>query len=228
MDYDVRSNWDEELQMSYPAVMSSRRPRQVLIEPDPAVGVVMSAADLERTFVPMSGTELWVPAREAYVAFGGDLAFDVVMEIGFDGVRSPLREVRYRQRPDKPQSVTSVLIRTIRLDALVRRAISENRTAYRRISDQEMVSVSPEERIAIFGFASRELERTSPRRPSDKQLQRVVEVYLRAISERRSPTKAVEDELRLPSRDAAKKLVQKARAEGLLPPAPGPRRGGVL
>ena len=227
MDYAVESVFDEGLNLHYPVVRSLQRPRHVLIEPDPAVGMEMGFDELERTCVLIRGTDLWVPAREAYIAFGGDLIYDVVFEVGFDGVQSPVTEVRYRQRPDRPKPVTQALIRTIRLDALVRRAISENRTAYRRSAPHRLVSVSPEERQAVYlpviGMAVGEARRRIP----DSELQRVAEIYIRAMSELRKPTKAVQEELRLPSRDAAKKRVMKARARGFLPPAPGPRRGGV-
>ena len=218
---------DEAMDLDYPVVRSNQRPRHVMIEPDPAVGMEMMSEELEKAFVQIKGTALWVPAREAYIAFGGDLVYDVVFEVAFDGVQSPVREVRYRQRPDRPKPVTSALIRTVRLDALVKRAISENRTAYRRMSPQLMVSVSPEERQAAYmptiGKALGEARRRIP----DSEYERAAEIYLRALSERRDPTKAVQAELRLSSRDAAKKRVQKARALGHLSPAPGERRGGV-
>ena len=228
MDYDVVMSTDEEMDLDYPVVRSERRPRQVLIEPDPPIGMEMRSKDLEEKFVLITGTDLWVPRREAYVAFGGDLVFDVVFEVGFDGVQSPVNEVRYRIRPDRRQPVTPALIRTVRLDSLVRRAISENRTAYRRVSEQKLVSVSPDVRLAVYMKAVKRAAGESRRRTPDGELPRAADAYLRAIAERRHPTKAVQEELGLPNRNTAKKRVQSARAEGLLPPAPGPRRGGVL
>jgi len=225
--YDVERYWDEGLDLDYPVVKSERRPRQIMIGPDPIHGWGMSPDEMERTFVVITGTDLWVPRREAYIAFGGELPYDVVFEVGFDGVQSPLREVRLRQRPDRPQPVTSALIRTVKVDSLVRKAISENRTAYRQRPDGMLVSVSPEERLTInVGIVKNKVGEARRRVPVG-ELRRAADIYLRAIAERRSPTKAVEDELRLPNRNTAKKRVERARAEGFLPPAPGPRRGGV-
>ena len=221
------TKWDESVDLDHPAVRSALRPRQVMIGPDPAHGWGMSSELMNEQFVLIRGTDLWVPRREAYIAFGGELPYDVVFEVGFDGVHSPVREVRFRQRPDRPLPVTSALIRTVRLDSLVRRAISENRRAYRLNSEEMLVSVSPEERLTVNLAVAKNRVGEARRRIPDSDLQRVADIYLRAIAERRHPTKAVQDELRLRNRNTAKKWVQRARAEGLLPPAPGPRRGGV-
>ncbi len=187
----------------------------------------MLSEQIKEPSTPIKGTDLWVPAREAYVAFGGDLDYDVVLVIGFDGINSPLLDARFTCRPDRGVPATSTQIRTILLDHLVRKAISENRTAYRHVSPTRLVRVSPEERQASSLHSVTKATGESRRRITDDQLRRVADVYLTTVGERRNPTRAVEEQLRLQNRNVAKKWVQKARAAGFLAPSLGERRWGV-
>src|ERR1035441_3152550 len=132
MEYEVQWKPVDGIARSYPVIVGDRRPPHVLIEHDVFAGErFLLAKDLEENYVLMAGTDLWVPARQLFVAIGGDLIFDVVLDVGFDGRRSWLREVAFRERPDFDVHVSSTLIRKIRLDPLVRRPLSEKRNPYR-------------------------------------------------------------------------------------------------
>ena len=225
---EVEWGYDEHGDLNYPRIQGDQRPAHVLVENDALVGQHFGRAeDFHRHYVQMADNDLWVPAREAFLAYGGDLIYDVIMVVGFDGVHSPLLEVRYLVRPDIQKPISTTLTRSIRLDPLLRRAISECRSAYRLVEDNHVTWVSPQERQAVYLPAIKRGRGESRRYVKDRELERVAEIYRRAIGDRRSPTKAVEDELRLPNRNVAKKRVHMARARGFLPPSPGERRGGI-
>jgi len=227
VDYEIETFLDEGLNLFVPVVRGEGRPQKVMIAPEPDVGVGATAEALESEFKAIKGTDLLVPAREVFLAFGGDLTFDVTMIIGFDGTSSPLLEVRHALRPDVGRPVTATSIRATRIDELVKKAISENRTAYRKTSATTMMMVSSEERESIYLAAMRGALGETRRRISNDQLQTVANVYRMAINDRKNPTEAVEKAMGLPNRNMAKKWVQKSRAAGFLPPALGERRGGA-
>ena len=228
MDYEVLWDTDENAELEYPLVVGNRRPSHVLVENMGIVGMGLGSSDeLRNLYVLMNNTDLWVPKREAFIAYGGDLIYDVVLEVGFDGIESPLLEVRYRRRPDLNKAITSTSIRSIHLEPLIRRAISECRTAYRIVEEGRLWRVSPQDRRAIYLPAITNAKRHSRRYVTDTDLERVAQIYVRAVGDRRNPTKAVEEELGLSNRNVAKKRVQMAREGGFLPPSLGERRGGI-
>lgn len=79
---------------------------------------------------------------------------------------------------------------------------------------------------AAYQRARRNAERQGRRRITDEDLRRVAEVYRSAGSTGRPPTAAVEHELHLRTRAQAARWVRRAREEGFLNPAPGPRQQG--
>jgi hypothetical protein len=182
---------------------------------------------LKRRYVAIPGTSVYVPALEPFIAIGGYLPYDVVFVVGFNGVESPVEEVKYSRRPDGGAPVTATVIRSLRLEPLVKQAISENRTAFRRVSDTQVERVTPDERQRIYVPAMERSRGESRRRITDEDLKGVANVYLRALAELKNPTKAVQEEMKLPNRNTAKKWVQASRRAGFLSPALGERRGGA-
>jgi len=221
---DEAEAWD----VAYPYFLGQERPRSVVMGSQSFVGMEMAAEDLEKRFIPIKGTDVYVPARESFYAAGGELPYDIAFVVGFDGIESPLEEVRYSRRPDGGEPVTATKIRTVRLDPLVNQAIGEHRTAYRRQSETLIVRVSPAERQTVYLAAMERSRGESRRRIGDEDLKRTADVYMRALAERSNPTKAVQDQLRLPNRNVAKKWVQRARKAGYLSPAPTERRAGAI
>ncbi len=65
------------------------------------LGHKMSPEGVKHELTPVLGSDLLVPTRETFVAYGGDLPFDVVFVVGFDGVQSRVLSVRYLVRPDE-------------------------------------------------------------------------------------------------------------------------------
>jgi hypothetical protein len=226
MDFEIEFHLDEHFNLNYPYFKGRQRPRHVVIGSDPIAGIESSPENLESDYVRIRESSLMVPRREAFAAAGGDLPYDVIFIVGFDGIESPVEDVRYLRRPNGPP-VTSTLIRTVRIDPLVKQAISEYRTAYRRKSDTLLVWVGPDERQSVYLTAMDRSVGESRRRITDSDLRRVAKVYLHALADRVNPTEAVEKELRLPNRNTAKKWVQASRRAAFLPPALGERRGGA-
>jgi hypothetical protein len=172
------------------------------------------------------GTDFLVRKQETFLAYGGELPFDVLMTIGFDGVESPLLDVRFMVRPDRQFPVTATRARLVPLDALVREATLQHRSVYRESKPGHLRAVSTEERQASYALVVESGRFASRRRISDEDLRSVAEVY-RLFGTSGSPTAAVQQELNLPNRNVAKKWVQRARERGFLEPAQGERRGGV-
>ena len=179
-------------------------------------------------FEHVRGSDLLVARIQAFLAFGGDLPFDVVLIVGFDGVQSSLVEARFSVRPDRAAPVTSARTRTVPLHALVQEAIFTSRGVYREIAPGDLRPVSDLERQDVYVKVMAANRFASRRRVSDDELQFVDEVYRLAIARRENPVAAVQRDLRLPNRNVARKWVQSARRRGFLAPAPGERRGGLI
>jgi hypothetical protein len=227
MDYEVEWEGDEYSGLSFPYIRSNRRPRHIEIESEQTYGIKVLPEAFDRDYVAVGGTDLWLPRRGAFLAFGGDLHYDIVFVVHFDGVASTLGEVRYSVRPDKKIPVSTTRIRTIPLEPLLRRAVDECRIAYRKVGPAEIWRVSPEDRQTQFVPVMKRAASETRRRITDEQLQQVADIYQLALSEGIHPTKAVHEQLGLPSGNTAKKWVAKARAKGFLAPAPGQRRAGI-
>ena len=227
MDYEIEWSFDEGADLFFPRVTSSRRPRHVEIESNQIWGEGLPDDAFWTTYVEVKDTDLVLPRRAAFVAYGGELAYDVVFVVLFDGVASTLGEVRYSVRPDRGTPVSTTNLRTIPLERLMRRAVDENRIAYRRDGPGAVWRVDNDERETHFAPTMKRSANQSRRRISDDQLKTVAEVYRRAYADGSSPTKAVQEQLRLPNRNVAKKWVQRARDVGYLSPALGERRGGA-
>ncbi len=225
MDWNIEVEFDDHLGLDLPRVIGTGRPDLVVVESDRTVGYDMSAGDLAASFVRMEGTDLELPRRQAFVAFGGDLPFDVLFIIDFDGRVSTLSEVRFRQRPDRPLSVSTTTMRGIQLQSLVDRAL-KIRTAFRRVSDNEVRRATTDEERRAYLRATQNGRGESRRRVPDDELRQVAAHY-RVASMGRDPTRAVQEALGYPTRDIAKKRVRSARKLGFLEPAPGERRGGI-
>ena len=220
--------FDEAQDLSYPYFRGKERPRSLVVGSDPVVVVGMLPDALEKAFIPIRGTDVHVPSRESFFAAGGELPYDIAFVVGFDGVESPLVEVRFTRRPDDGPPLSATMMRTVRLEPLVNQAISEYRTAFRRVSETRVERVSPVERQTVYVTAMERSRGESRRRIGEDSLKRTADIYMRALAERSSPTKAVQEQLRLPNRNVAKKWVKSARKAGYLPPAPGERRAGTI
>lgn len=208
-------------------LQDNTRPKTRRIETNSTFGLQSTEEDIDARFVRLRGSDLLIPRRAVFVAFGGRLEYDLLFIVGFDGTRSPLHDVRYIQRPERSaKPVASSRIRNVPLDALVREAISSKRVVYRRIAPDAIRWVSDEEKEAVNDVAGRATRYTARSSATGGQLQLVAEEYRMAIARGEYPTKRVQTALNLPSRDVAAKWVQKARAANLLPPAPGERKSG--
>lgn len=204
------------------------RPRERRVVGRGTLGVQVRPTEVAEGYERVRGSDFLVARIEPFVAFGGDLPFDVVFVVGFDGVQSPLLDVRFSVRPDRMEAVTATRIRVIPLDALVQEAVMEHRAVFREVSPGELHAVSDSARHNVYVEAMAASRFASRRRISDDDLRRVAEVYRLAVARRQPPTSAVREELRLSNRNVARKWVQRARQEGFLEPAPGERRGGLI
>jgi hypothetical protein len=173
------------------------------------------------------GSDFLVARRSPVIAFGGELPFDVLLIIGFDGITSPLLDVRFMARWDTEEPVTSTRIRQVPIDQLAQEAIRNHRLVFREVQPGHLQVVLEQDRRVAYLAAMDSDRYASRRRILDADLLSVAEAYRVAVAESKPPTAAVEQQLGLPNRNVAKKWVQRARSAGFLEPAPGPRRGGV-
>ncbi|SRR6266567_5516942 len=134
----------------------------------------------------------------------------VRLEVGPDLARPARRD---------PTPITSALLRRIDLA----RIASEGRSDYLRgikALDAELRRGPPRRELALRRKAAQTSVRTGGRgrkRLSAEEVEEAAAIYRAAHRERRSPTKAVAEALRI-SYPAAVKRVARAREQGLLPP----------
>lgn len=190
-------------------------------------GVETSPDSVPADYEVVRGTDFLVPRREVFAAYGADLPYDVIFAVGFDGVTSPVIDVRYRMRPDTREPVTATRVREVPLDQLVREAILRHRSVFRRVAPDQLRAVPDAERVAAYEPEMVRGRYSGRRRIADEDLVRVAEVYRLAVARGAAPTAAVQRELQLPTRNTAKKWVKRARELRFLQPAPGERRGGL-
>jgi hypothetical protein len=208
--------------LEHPALVLTERSRDITYWPGDygqrGPGPTWSLVELE-------GTDLLLPMYQWVYALGGDLPVDILLRLDFDGSNTTCGELRFLKRPDRPAPMSATNLRRVPLDSLMR-AASDRRTTY------TLRGGTP---IAIFGDGIKdeyrqglaELARRERQRTPDSDLERAAAVYRSAAAAGEPPTAAVERELRLKTRDQAKKWVQRARRAGYLPPATGERVGGV-
>jgi hypothetical protein len=179
----------------------------------------------ESSMIPVEGTDLWVRARQQFVIAGGDLPYLVTIEVGFDGTTARCVSARFTER-DGGEAVSSTRIRDVPLQRLARAAAASHARTFRRMDDGRFVRT-----LALGRTYERKVragEAALRRRTPDSELAEVARIYLQALAAGAHPTAAVEQGMRLANRNTAKKWVRRARASGHLPPAPGPRRAGVV
>ncbi len=197
------------------------------VEGDSTYGLQDRPEEIEANFVRLRGSQYLVARRYGFVAFGGELPYDMLGVLGFDGVESPLVEVRFLCRPDRSVPITASRIRAVPIDRIVQIVIESKRTVFREKEPGFLVKVSDEDRSAVYGGTAAGSRFASRRRISDEELQQTADAYRFAVAQRQPPTAAVQRELRLPNRNVAQKWVQRARRMGYLEPAPGERQGGI-
>lgn len=204
------------------------RPEELTISGEQLFGEEMFPKAERVKYTQVERSECFIRSKEPFVAYGGELPFDVLFLLGFDGVESPVLDVRFTVRPDRPLPVTAARLREIPLQKLVSMAIADHRAIFRRIGPGKFVRASGEEHRRLY---TADLEQPMPyttrRRISDEDMQRVTEVYRLAVANRERPTEAVERDLGLLNRNMAKKWVERARRLGYLEPAPGERKAGL-
>jgi len=224
---------EEDLSDEYDLIQehlsSPERPPERVIACRVVLGHEMSPERVKHELTPVLESDLLVPTRERFVAYGGDLPFDVVFVVGFDGVQSRVLSVRYLVRPDREDPIRASRLRQIPLEGLVQAAITERRSVFREVApgDLRLRAVSDEERRKVYESAVGSGQYAARWRISDEDLKRTAEVYRFAVANGQPPTAAVERELSLRNRNTAKKWVQGARRVGLLPPPPKERQGGI-
>lgn len=175
-----------------------------------------------------SGSEgLWVDSERWVAALGGDLPYDVLLRLTFDGMSTRCAEVRFVERPDRQQVISVSGIRGVPLGSLIARALHSNPVVYREREGEQVASFVTTESQERRRVRDR-VQNAAHRRTPDEDLEKVAEVYEQAVLDGRPPTAAVERALRLTNRNQAKKWVSRARRAGFLPPAPGERRGGIV
>jgi|GEM_PF-3001764 hypothetical protein len=205
-----------EPNLDHPALVSLTRPTSTQIWP------IANGGDL----IEVEGTGLWIYEARWYAALGGELPYDVLMRIVFDGVNTRCDELRMLERPDDRRPLRSSDLRAIPMDWLLRTAIDQQ-TVYHLGENDQLVAVYGKTAKQSYRKGLATLAARGRRRTTEDQLERVAKVYRAAVASGQPPTAAVERELRLKNRNTAKKWVQRARAAGCLPPALGERRGGM-
>jgi hypothetical protein len=203
-------------------VCVAERPREVEIHQLAAggTGSVIHVGD-------SAAGDLYIGDTQWFAGVGGDLPYDVLFEVVHSVEESRCDAVVFLRRPDRPEQVTAAGVRRVPIGSLIRQAREEAPVAYGLDPNRGYVPVdfrSPPEAVreSMDEFVAGRFRRT----PSSV-LRHVAEVYRDAVRRGVPPTKAVEQQLRLPNRDVAKKWVQRARKAGLLEPAPGERKGGL-
>lgn len=203
------------------------RPPQRTVATYRTVGLRMHPEDIDADFARVGRSEFLVARQTPFVVYGGDLPFDVLLVVGFDGVNSPLLDLRLMSRWDTAEPVTSTRLRKVPVDQLVREAVTNHRPVFRQESPGVLVIVQDEEQRSAYVTAVTDERNSSRRRTNEDELVHVAWVYRLAVLKSMPPTRAVQDALHLPNRNIARKMVERARAKGYLEPAVGPRRGGT-
>ena len=128
-------------------------------------------------FVRVRNLDFLVRRVEPFVAYGGDLPFDVLLVIGFDGVLSPLLDLRFMVRWDREEPVTPTRTREVPVDELVREAIVHHRSIFQEREPGQLFVVSDGARRAQYAAAADSGRYEARRRISDTELRHVVQSY---------------------------------------------------
>jgi hypothetical protein len=127
--------------------------------------------------------------------------------------------------------VTSDGMRRLPLARLIRDLMAEPPRLIMKRQGESLVPVTPgdesfEDDLAAYLQERRKAERKGRRRVTDEDLQRVADVYRKALHDTQPPGLAVQRVLKLRTPEQARRWISKAREAGFLGEAPGPRQIG--